>query len=286
MLTAGPALREPHAVRDRTRPRRTRSRTPSRNPIRLLLRLAIAGLSLVALGLLPVGSPLHLVVAGAQGAPPPQPPQPLLPDLQVLPPSSLYVVPATDEDEKRLKFATVLWNAGPGMLEVHGSENPTTGELTVQQVLYGVDGLQVPGGTVGMFDFEHRHGHFHLAEFASYELWSADKDGNLLELVAVNDKVGFCLMDNMLIDASLTVGDGEPIYPLECSGEVQGISPGYGDIYVAQLFEQDLVITGLPDGRYALINSVNPTGLIIEANTENNSAMVYLVLEGDEVRTD
>lgn len=286
MLTAGPALREPHGVCDRTRARRTHSRTPSRYPIRLLLHLAVASLSLAALGLFSVGSPLLPVVANAQGAPPPQPPQPLLPDLQVLAPSSLYVVAATDEDEKRLKFATVLWNAGPGMLEVHGSEDPATGELTVQQVLYGADGLQIPGGTVGMFDFEHRHGHFHLAEFASYELWSADTEGNLLELVAMNEKVGFCLMDNMLIDATLTVGDGEPKYPLECSGEVQGISPGYGDIYVAQLFEQDLVITGVPDGRYALINTVNPTGLIIETTTENNSAMVYLVLEGDTVRTD
>ena len=227
-----------------------------------------------------------LGVAHAQAAQAPAALEPLLPDLQVLEPSSLYIVAATDDEEKRLKFATVMWNAGPGVLEVHGREDPETGQISVQQVLYGDGGLQVPGGTVGRFNFEHRHGHLHLSEFARYELWSVAEDGSLLELVALNDNVGFCLMDNVLVDKELTVGDGEPKYPLECSGDVQGISPGYGDIYVAQLFEQDLVITDVPDGRYALINTVNPTGVIVEATTENNSAMVYLVLEGDTVRLD
>ncbi len=125
-----------------------------------------------------------------------------------------------------------------------------------------------------------------MADFARYELWTVAEDGSLLELVALNDKVGFCLMDNVLIDEKLTIGDGEPKYPIDCGGDVQGISPGYGDIYVAQLYEQDLVITDLPDGRYALINIVNPGGVIVETTTENNSAMVYLVLEGDEVRVE
>lgn len=213
-------------------------------------------------------------------------PEPLLPDLRVLPPSGLYIVPEGEGGERRLKFATTVWNAGPGVLEVRGSEDPTTGQLTVQQVLMGADGLEIPGGTMGWFDYEHRHGHMHLAEFASYELWTTDEEGNLLELVAENRKVGFCLMDNVLIDADLTVGDGEPRYPLECSGDVQGISPGYGDVYVAQLFEQDLVITGLPDGRYALVNIVNESGAIIESDHGNNRAVIYLVLEGNEVRTD
>lgn len=257
--------------------------TRTTRPVRALTRAVVGLLGLAALSAALDGFPVALTSA-AQTAPSAM--QPLLPDLRVLEPSGLYIVPAEGGDERRLKFATVLWNAGPGLLEVHGSEDPSTGQLSVQQVLYGPTGLQIPGGTVGVFNFEHRHGHLHLSDFASYELWSADEDGNLLDLVAVNDKVGFCLMDNVLIDAELTIGDGEPKYPLECSGDVQGISPGYGDIYVAQLFEQDLVITGLPDGRYALINTVNPQGVIIETTTENNSAMVYLVLEGDEVRPD
>ena len=248
-------------------------------------------LAVAALTLLTTITPATLLgVTHAQGATAPAAPaapQPLLPDLRVLEPSSLYIVAPTEEDdEKRLKFATVLWNAGPGVLEVHGSTDPDTDEISVQQVLYGEGGLQIPGGIVGRFNFEHRHGHLHLGEFARYELWSVAEDGSLLELVALNDKVGFCLMDNVLIDEELTIGDGEPKYPIECGGDVQGISPGYGDIYVAQLYEQDLVITDLPDGRYALINTVNPAGVIVETTTENNSAMVYLVLEGDEVRVD
>jgi hypothetical protein len=113
-----------------------------------------------------------------------------------------------------------------------------------------------------------------------------DADDSLLELVAVNEKVGFCLMDNLLVDADLAVGDGLARYPIDCHGDVQGISPGFGDIYVAELHEQDLVITGLPDGRYALVNIANPEGVIAETTTSNNSAQIYLILEGGTVRID
>ena len=273
MLTTYPDLRDALAPQAR------------KNPLMLLLRLLLAYLSLAALGVASESTQFSSI-GRAQGSPTQPLPQPLLPDLQVLEPSGLYIAPATDEDERRLKFATVLWNAGPGFLEVHGSEDPNSSELSVTQVLYGPGGLPIPGGAVGVFDFQHRHGHLHLADFASYELWAAAEDGGLLELIAMNDKVGFCLMDNVLIDPALTVGDGEPKYPIDCNGDVQGISPGYGDIYVAQLFEQDLVITGVPDGRYALINTVNPRGVIVEATTDNNSAIVYFELEGDTVRTD
>jgi hypothetical protein len=65
---------------------------------------------------------------------------------------------------------------------------------------------------------------------------------------------------------------------------VQGISPAYGDDYVAQLHEQDQVITHLPEGRYALVNVANPEGIIAEATTADNSSMVYVKLEGDTAR--
>jgi hypothetical protein len=212
--------------------------------------------------------------------------QPLLPDLQALPPSALYIVPAGNGRETRLKFTTVIWNAGPGPLEVRGGEDPVSGELAVYQVLYTADGQAVPGEQVGEFDFEHRHGHLHLGDFARYELWSTAADGSLAELVAVNEKVGFCLMDNLLVDSELVTGDGQARYPSDCRGDVQGISPGYGDIYVGELYEQDLVITGLPAGRYALVNIANPAGVIMETTTRNNSALSYLILEGGTVRID
>ncbi len=207
----------------------------------------------------------------------------LLPDLQVLMPSGLYIA---DERAtgggRRLKFTTTIWNAGPGPLEVRGHEDPATGALRAVQVFHALEGEVLGGELVGLFEFEHRHGHLHLAGFARYELWSLTPDDDLLEPVALNDKIGFCLMDNIVVDESL-VDEAWGPYPADCLGDVQGISPGFGDIYVAQLFEQDLVLGDLPDGRYALINIANPDGAIEELRVDNNSALTYVRIGGNSV---
>lgn len=213
-------------------------------------------------------------------------PEILLPDIRILEPSSFYLVDQRSAGDRRLKFTTTIWNAGPGPIEVRGHADPTTGELAVQQVLHVEGGGTVGADFVGTFQFEHRHGHLHLAGFARYELWSVGTDGELVQLVAKNEKVGFCLMDNVVVDEALTTQNGEPVYPIDCEADVQGISPGYGDVYVAQLYEQDVVIDGLPDGRYALVNIANPNGDIAEADYDNNTQTTYLTLSGRRVIPD
>lgn len=203
-----------------------------------------------------------------------------MPDLRVLPPSDLHVVDERDQGGPlRLKFTTVIWNGGEGPMEVWGDPSEDGESLAVEQVLFDEDGRKRPAGPVGSFDFEHRHGHLHLTSFARYELWTLDGDAPG-ELVAENPKVGFCLMDNFVVDEE-TAAD-EPTY-LGCEAEVQGISPGYGDEYVAQLYEQDLEIDGLPDGRYRLVNVANPDGELSEARLDNNAAHVDVVLRDGTV---
>lgn len=216
---------------------------------------------------------------------PAPPPEPLLPDLRILEPSGFYMVDQRPSGDRRLKFTTTIWNAGPGPVEVIGHEDPATGELAVQQMLHS-DAGTVPGGFVGTFQFDHRHGHLHLGGFARYELWSLGEDDQLGELVAQNQKVGFCLMDNIVVDEDLAESQGGPVYPIDCEADVQGISPGYGDVYVAQLYEQDIVITDLPDGRYALLNYANPNGDILEADYDNNVEMAYVTIDGRRVFSD
>src|SRR5690606_5280539 len=123
----------------------------------------------------------------------------LLPDLQIRPPAAVSVVGSRAAGTLRLKFATTIWNAGDGPVEVRGSQN-TEAALQVEQYLHRTSGGPVPDRAVGEFDFDHRHGHLHLGGFARYELWSLDEEGNPRELVAENGKVGFCLMDNVPID--------------------------------------------------------------------------------------
>mgnify|MGYP000625107654 CR=1 FL=1 len=197
----------------------------------------------------------------------------LAPDLRTLAPSDLYVVDDRDAGGTvRLKFTTVIWNAGDGPVEVRG--DPDGEAIRVRQVVHAIDGGVREVGPVGSFDFEHRHGHLHLSSFARYELWSLGPDGPA-ELVAENAKVGFCLMDNLQVDPDAVAT--EPVYE-GCEASVQGISPGWGDRYVAQLYEQDLEIEGLADGRYRLVHIANPDGALAESDLGNNAAHVDLVL--------
>lgn len=198
----------------------------------------------------------------------------LLPDLRIRRPSDLTVVGSRAAGTQRLKFTTVIWNDGDGPVEVRGSQT-TTENLRVVQYLHRSIGGPLPGEPVGSFDFEHRHGHLHLEEFASYELWSLDDEDRPVEVVARNAKVGFCLMDNVAIAPGLQAEDG--VYT-GCEAEVQGISVGYGDVYVAALYEQDLNVSQVADGHYRLVNTVNPAQDIRELSTANNESYVDIVL--------
>src|SRR5690606_16420260 len=144
--------------------------------------------------------------------------------------------------------------------EVRGSQNGEA-ELRVVQYVHREGGRPRADREIGDFDFEHRHGHLHLGAFARYELWSLAEHQQPLEIVAENGKVGFCLMDNLPVDAN--TAPEEPVYA-DCHAEVQGISVGYGDIYVSALYEQDINVSQVEDGRYRLVNIANPGALVRE----------------------
>lgn len=91
----------------------------------------------------------------------------------------------------------------------------------------------------------------------------------------MDPKVGFCLTDNLPVDHDRA--PPEPIY-FGCEAEVQGNSVGYGDLYAAELFEQDLNVSHLPDGRYRLLNVANPDGVIRDRDHGNNVGWVDILL--------
>jgi hypothetical protein len=203
-----------------------------------------------------------------------------LPDLEILEPYDLHTVGSQDTEDLRLKFGTMIWNAGAGPLETRGAQNPETKRLEVYQYLYPQGGGEARRGRrIGTFDYNHRHGHLHLQTFARYQLWSLGPRGEPEEAVATNDKVGFCLMDIEPVDLERRNAAPAPVYA-GCRADVQGISVGYGDEYVAQLFEQDLDITDLPDGNYALVTTTNPNREIVEAGYGNNTSAVMIALKG------
>jgi len=216
-------------------------------------------------------------------------PERLLPDMQVFEPSDLHTVGSRAEGNLRLKFTTLIWNAGRGPLETRGAKNPQTGALEVYQFVYSPEGRARRGRRVGTFNYNHRHGHLHFDNFARYELWSLDADGKPAEVVAHNRKIGFCLMDikhvasdRTHLQSGLMDQPGGPVYA-GCREDVQGISVGWGDEYLSLLYEQDLELRGVPDGDYALVVTTNPEGTIEESSYDNNAATTYLTLAGETV---
>ena len=194
-------------------------------------------------------------------------------------PYDIHVIGSRATGDLRLKFGTMIWNAGLGPLETRGANNPRTRQLEVYQYLYPRgEGEARQGQRIGTFDYNHRHGHLHLQTFARYQLWSLGPTSEPIAVVASNSKVGFCLMDIEPVDLNRPRAAREPIYA-GCRADIQGISVGYGDEYVAQLYEQDLNVTNLPDGNYALVTTANPDREIEEARYANNTSAVMIALQ-------
>jgi hypothetical protein len=132
------------------------------------------------------------------------------------------------------------------------------------------------------------HEHWHLGGVALYEI--VRPGGKVV--VASKSKVGFCISDTY-------GGAGRPSsYPFGFTGPStlphtwcqpfqpratfvrEGLSPGYGDYYWSQLWDQWIDVTDLPPGRYTLRAVANPDGVIDEADRSNNTLDVRRLIPG------
>ncbi|HLF26933.1 MAG TPA: lysyl oxidase family protein [Anaerolineae bacterium] len=201
----------------------------------------------------------------------------LLPDLETLPPFDLVI--ARQSDRKLLRFSNSLLNSGAGALEVEGVFNEASGKTAATQHIYKVDG-SLEEHAAGEFIFHPGHNHWHLENFALFEVWSLAPDGELDAVVAFTDKLSYCLRD----DARSDLPDAAPraVYR-QCNRQVQGISVGWTDTYAFDTQGQIVDITALADGTYALRSTVDPANQLRESDDENNSAVVFIELTGNRV---
>jgi hypothetical protein len=204
----------------------------------------------------------------------------LLPDLQTLPPSDLVIEASGQPERKLLRLTNSVMNSGPGALELQGVFNPATNRTAVTQRIHTAAGSTV-ALAVGEFVFHPQHRHWHLEDFARYELWSLRPDGRLADLVALTDKLSFCLRD--VIRSDMPGASDFSAYS-RCDRELQGITSGWIDPYDFDLPGQIVEITGLPDGVYALRSITDPNNHLLELDETNNAASVYLQLSGETVR--
>lgn len=133
---------------------------------------------------------------------------------------------------------------------------------------------------VGGFSWHDEHSHFHYNDFADYEFRSLLSDGTPdysdAGLIDISEKVSFCLMD------SERVRDEALLWRYtQCDATNQGISAGWADVYGWTLPGQDFPLTGLPDGRYAIVVDMNTAGHLHETAYDNNRVEIIVDVTTD-----
>ncbi|MHA7627209.1 lysyl oxidase family protein [Corallococcus sp. M7] len=155
-------------------------------------------------------------------------------------------VPAGGE-RRLLRFTTSIMNMGTGPLVVPSPEERPD-----------------------LFVYDECHDHHHLTNFAGYDL--KDASGNSL---SVGRKQGF-----YMIDFTQHCADGTPFSVYDPG---TGISPGWSDVYTADLPCQWLDVTDTPDGEYTVRVGVDENHIVDEADTLPNEVTVKVRLTGDTV---
>ena len=141
---------------------------------------------------------------------------------------------------------------------------------------------QVPSDII----YHPNHEHFHFANFASYLLLQRDATGVYQETTKKGTKTGFCIMDDRQVDR-----DFDKQYT-KCGFDLQGLTPGWGDTYLAGLADQWIVLGAqqLADGEYAVQSTADPKGVLNEgghaidpARETNNTAVTYFTVSGGQI---
>jgi hypothetical protein len=208
---------------------------------------------------------------------------PQLPDLDPETPGQLTILPTGTAGHRHwlLGFSAAASNVGKGPLTITGNRpNTSKPTMTAEQVISGSYPQVVPDVGEMRYVVSPTHNHWHLLHFMRYELRRAGS----ARASARDRKSGFCLGDRYRAPGSpLPRAPAQPLLTGHCGlyepgllSVSEGISVGYGDIYPAYVEFQDLPLDGLPDGRYVLVQTVNPEGRLHELSTANNSSSALL----------
>ena len=197
--------------------------------------------------------------------PPPlaAPIDPKLPDLTVGPLTG--ITGGLNEDgTQSVRFGVMIVNQGEGdfLLRARRS-NALADDWQVTQRIVDVGGYTEKPSEATLVYGGDGHNHWHVKEVESHVI--EDLDGNVLGSVV---KSGFCFFDTDAVRPDLPGAPAAKVYASEdCGGQfdsanLMGLSVGWGDEYPWHLFEQEIDITDLPEGRYRLRATADPFELV------------------------
>jgi len=195
------------------------------------------------------------------------------------------------------RFGQAMANVGQGPMDVRYSTPPgdKPEKVAGYQRVYRTDGTFYELPSVGDMHYHPIHTHYHFEDFAVSELWAVDGQDNLTGTapVASGRKNGFCAADTELYwwnaegpKASVQTFpaprclDPQTVDPDGTAHYKHGISPGWADEYWWALPDQMIEVSGVYDGRYALVTKVDPVNKIREMNDGNNCNLVIVNLSG------
>jgi hypothetical protein len=207
--------------------------------------------------------------ATTQAPPPPPSGQELRPNLRVMPAYDLNL------SRTQLRFSTMSYNVGIGPLEVRPGETGSAGQNVRQRVYYS-DGSYYER-VAGNFTWHPEHGHTHFDNYFWYGLQPVAAPGASQR---EGHKTTFCLIDTDHVEPGLPGSPNNAAYET-CNLGVQGISVGWGDEYYYWLPDQDIDVTGLPNGDYELTMEVDPQNRLIEVTDDDNVAAIFVRLNFD-----
>jgi hypothetical protein len=223
----------------------------------------------------------------------------LAPDLVTLGIEQEQVIVTKEGPRTLLRLTTEIANAGNGPLEVFpsassadcdGDGDPANDRDASQRIFDDTNGsgsFEPAGDAVasearfGCMRFHPAHNHWHVLDFARYEL-RRDPGG---KLVTGSRKVGFCLVDTRPAFPGPTTPE-HPRYPFGSASPAvgcdqnatQGVSSGWADAYLFAVPGQALDITGVHRGRYCLVTTADPLDLLDELDEANNTRRVRVSL--------
>lgn len=215
-----------------------------------------------------------------------------------------------DEEGARLclRFDQIFANTGEGPMELRFSvpTGTTPEHANVYQRIYWSDSAtHFEDRLAGEVHYHGTHSHYHFTSFGLSRIWavtaSGAKSGSkpvrerkmkrtfASQLIRSGRKVSFCLADTE-IDVWARKGDGprtyiapDCLFPASSDPQsdyyVQGITPGWGDIYDYYLPDQFIEVSGVPDGDYIFETVGDPDGLMQEASEANNCTSIRIRLQ-------